>query len=105
MANDIENSGTDFSGSGPVEYRPDEVAPEGALGNLLAAEEARLLSDPGVTSVGIGFGPAGGEALVVGVVDAGVVARLPLEIKGVPVVVKITGEVDAYRDADCSEGS
>jgi hypothetical protein len=95
MNNNIKNPGTDFSGSGPVEYGPAEVAPEGALGNLLATEEARLLAVPGVTSVGIGLGPAGGEALVVGVVDAGVAARLPLEIKGVPVVVTITGEVDA----------
>lgn len=95
MTDDIKNSDPDFSGSGPVEYRPADVAPEGALGNLLATEEARLLAVPGVTSVGIGLGPAGGEALVVGVVDAGVSAHLPQEIEGVPVVVTITGEVDA----------
>lgn len=95
MKNDFENFGTDFSGSGPVEYGPHKVAPEGALRKLLAAEEARLLADPGVTSVGIGIGPAGGDALVVGVVDAGVRARLPREIQGVPVVATITGEVDA----------
>lgn len=92
---DIERPGTDFSGSGPVEYRPAEVAPRGALERLLAGEGARLLAVPGVTSVGIGLGPAGGEALVVGVVDAGVAARLPHELEGVPVVVTITGEVDA----------
>jgi hypothetical protein len=84
---DIEKPATDFSGSGPVEYRPVEVAPPGTL--------ERLLAVPGVTSVGIGFGPAGGEALVVGVVDAGVAARLPQEIEGVPVVVTVTGKVDA----------
>ena len=64
---------------------------------LLASAEARLLAIKGVTSVGIGLGPAGGEALVVGVVDAGVAVRLPREIDGVPVVVTVTGEVDALR--------
>ena len=32
-----------------------------------------------------------------GVVDAGVAARLPREIGGVPVVVTVTGPVDALR--------
>ena len=92
---DNQNPGPDFSGAGPVEYRPAEAAPLSALERLRAREEARLLAVPGVTSVGIGFGPAGGEALVVGVVDAGVAARLPREIDGVAVMVTVTGPVDA----------
>jgi hypothetical protein len=92
---DIQNPAADFSGSGPVEYRPAEAAIGSALERLLASEEARLLAIPGVTSVGIGIGPAGGEALVVGVVDAGVAARLPREFNGVPLVVTVTGPVDA----------
>lgn len=92
---DIQNPGPDFSGSGPVEYGPAEAAPRSAIQQLLGNEEARLLAVPGVTSVGIGLGPAGGEAIAVGVVDAGVAARLPVEIEGVPVVVTVTGEVDA----------
>lgn len=64
---------------------------------LLARQEAQLLAIHGVTSVGIGLGLAGGEALVVGVVDAGVAARLPSEIEGVPLVVQVTGPVDALR--------
>lgn len=92
---DINNPRPDFSGSGPVEYRPVEAAPHEALERLLASEEAQLLAVPGVTSVGIGLGPAGGEAIAVGVVDAGVAARLPLEIRGVPLVVTVTGQVDA----------
>lgn len=95
MSDDIEDPGADFSGSGPVEYGPAVVAPQGALQQLLASDEGRLLAVPGVTSVGIGYGPAGGEAIAVGVVDAGVAARLPAEIAGVPVVVTVTGEVDA----------
>jgi len=92
---DSQKPRPDFSGSGPVEYHPVEAAPRRALEQLLASEQARLLAVPGVTSVGIGFGPAGGEALAVGVVDAGVAAHLPREIRGVPVVVTVTGPVDA----------
>jgi hypothetical protein len=94
---DIQNPGPDFAGAGAVEYRPADTAPRGELERLLAREGARLLADPGVTSVGIGHGPAGGEALAVGVVDAGVAARLPRDIEGVPVVVTVTGPVDALR--------
>lgn len=94
---DSQKPRPDFSGSGPVEYHPAEAAPRGALEQLLASEQARLLAVPGVTSVGIGFGPAGGEALAVGVVDAGVAAKLPREIRGVPLVVTVTGPVDALR--------
>jgi len=94
---DIDNPGPDFTGSGPVEYRPADAAPRGALDRLRMREEARLLAIPGVTSVGIGFGPAGGESLTVGVVDAGVAASLPLQIDGVPLVVTVTGPVDAQR--------
>lgn len=95
---DAEHPGTDFSGSGPVEYRPTEGAPPTALGQVLASEEARLLSIPGVTSVGLGHGPAGGDAIVIGVMDPGVAARLPSEIAGLPVVVEVTGEVNALPE-------
>lgn len=94
---DQQNRRPDFSGSGPVEYHPAEAGPQGAVERLLASEQARLLAVPGVTSVGIGLGPAGGEALTVGVVDAGVASRLPREIRGVPVVVTVTGPIDALR--------
>jgi hypothetical protein len=95
-----EQSGTDFSGSGPVEYTPTRPAPRSAAGRLSASEEERLLAIPGVTSVGLGLGHAGGEAIVVGVVDAGVAAQLPSEIGGLPIVVDVTGEVDALPRAD-----
>ena len=94
---DVQSPRPDFSGSGAVEYSPAPAKSRGALELLLARQEAQLLAIQGVTSVGIGLGPAGGEALAVGVVDAGVAARLPSEIEGVPVVVKVTGPVDALR--------
>lgn len=94
---DVQDPQPDFSGSGAVEYRPTPAKSRGALELLLARHEAQLLAIQGVTSVGISLGPAGGEALAVGVVDAGVAARLPSEIEGVPVVVNVTGPVDALR--------
>lgn len=92
---DIQNPGPDFSGAGPVEYNPAEAAPRRPVEQVVARESARLLAIPGVTSVGIGHGPAGGEAISIGVVDAGVAVNLPYEIDGVPVVVTVTGEVEA----------
>jgi hypothetical protein len=97
---DVEPPETDFSGSGPVEYRPEGVAPDTAVGRLLGSEEARLLAIPGVTSLGLGLGPAGGEVVVIGVVDDGVAAQLPSEIGGLPVMVTVTGEVDALPGTD-----
>jgi hypothetical protein len=94
---DVQNPPPDFSGSGAVEYRPASARSSSALEALLAREEARLLAILGVTSVGIGLGPAGTEVLVVGVVDAGVATRLPSDIEGVPVVVNVSGPVDALR--------
>lgn len=95
----------DFSGSGPVEYQPAAAAPASEVARLLAREEARLLAIEGVISIGIGIGvgtstgagPPGREVLVVGVVDAGVAARLPQQIDDVPVIVKVTGTVRALR--------
>ena len=93
--NDIPNPTPDFSGSGPVEYNPKPPAPLGELALLLARMGPQLLIMQGVTSVGIGHGPAGGEALTVGVVDISVAARLPREIEGVPLMITVTGPVDA----------
>ena len=61
---DVQNPNPDFSGSGAVEYRQAAGKSHGALGQLLARHEAKLLAIQAVTSVGIGLGPAGGEALV-----------------------------------------
>jgi len=93
----IQDPGPDMTGAGAVEYSPAEAVPGDRAGQLRARHEARLMAVPGVTSFGIGLGPAGGLALAVGVLDAGVVARLPREIEGVPVVVTVTGPVEALR--------
>ncbi len=95
MAIDTPKAAPDFSGAGPVQYTPAETRPRGALAQLLAEVEAEMLAIPGVISVGIGTGLPQAEGLVVGVLDADVAARLPSAIKGVPLVVTVTGPVDA----------
>lgn len=94
---DPHTPGPDFSGAGPVEYSPAETQASGAVGQVLASQEARLLAVPGVVSVGVGTGRPGEEAIAVGVTDAGVAARLPRKINGVPLVITVTGPVDAQR--------
>jgi hypothetical protein len=90
-----DSDGPDFSGSGPVEYRPAEPTPQTPAQQVLSRQEVGLLAIPGVTSVGVGLGPAGGETLTIGVTDAGVALQLPHEISGLPVTVVVTGPVDA----------
>ena len=92
---DTPNQGPDFSGAGPVQYSPAETQASGKVEPLLASEESRLLATPGVVSVGVSTGRPGEEALAVGVVDANVAARLPREINGVPLIITVTGPVDA----------
>lgn len=92
---DIPKPGPDFSGAGPVEYAPPEAQSRSAPGQTLASAEARLLATPGVVSVGVTTGRPGEEALAVGVTDANVAAHLPREINGVPLIITVTGPVDA----------
>ena len=94
MGNSNDN-GPDFSSSGPVEYRPVEATPTGVAELALASQEADLLAIAGVTSVGLCLSTPGRQAIMVGVVDAGVDTQLPREINGVPVLVTVTGPVDA----------
>ena len=94
MGNSNDN-GLDFSSSGPVEYRPVEATPSGVAEQALASQESYLLAIAGVTSVGLCLSTPGRQAIMVGVVDAGVETQLPREINGVPVLVTVTGPVDA----------
>ena len=94
MTDDIKNSDPDFSGPAPSTDRPTSPRRDAGV-TYWRPRRRRLLAVPDVTSVGIGLGPVGRRGAVVGVVVAGVSAHLPQEIKGVPVVVTVTGEVDA----------
>lgn len=91
---DKARRGPDFSAAGPVDYQPPARTPGPAKG-LSAQAEAQLFAIPGVVSVGIGAGPTGGTVIAVGVMDAGVGARLPREVEGRALVVDVTGPIDA----------
>ena len=92
------DKGPDFSSSGPVDYRPAEATPSGVAELVSASQEAYLLAIAGVTSVGLCHSTQGRQAIMVGVVDAGVETQLPREINGVPVLVTVTGPVDALLE-------
>ena len=98
MADDDPFKANDYSGSGPVEYYASEPTSESTMDIALRKAESILLDVPGVTSVGIGYGQPGRQALIVGVVDSGVLMNLPTDIDGVPVIGTVTGEVKALRD-------
>lgn len=91
----INNSQPDFSGSGAVEYSPAPEQSSNALELLSVREEAELFAIQGVTFVGMGIGPTGNKVVKVGVMDASVASRLPSEIRGIAVVVTVTGPVNA----------
>ena len=92
----IDGTGPDFSSSGHVEYKPAEATPVGVAERALASQEKNLLAIGGVTSVGLCPSPHGGQAIMVGVVDAGIESKLPRAIQGIPVLVTVTGPVDAF---------
>lgn len=76
--------------TGPRPYQPHLV-----LDAARAEAEATLLSRPGVRGVGDGQDATGAPAWIVYVVDRGVASQLPPTIGGRPVVVEVSGEIDA----------
>jgi hypothetical protein len=88
-------SSPDMMGAGPVEYRPAEIRATGGIAAVRDRHEAALFAIPGVTHVGIGQGLTGEDAINIGVLDPSVGARIPRVLDGVPVLVIVTGHVDA----------
>jgi hypothetical protein len=60
--------------------------------------EARLLQLPGVVSVGIGSDERGREAIVIGIADSNpkIRARLPANLEGYPVILRIVGPIKVH---------
>ena len=92
---DIDNPSSDPSDTGPIEYYSVEYD-ESVQDQLVKAEQA-LMPLAGVRSVGLGYGPAGTRALVVGVTDTEVASQLPAEVEGLPIIATVIGEVDALN--------
>ena len=83
-------SQTDEDAEMPYDPSDDEV-----LSDVLTAAEARLMSLPGVTGVGLGQTETGNDALTVYLQSAGAAARLPKTFEGLPVVTEVTGDIVA----------
>lgn len=80
-----------FSGGGAVAYDPGPD-PDDAQRRLA---ETTLRAIDGVTGVGLGNGVAGDPAWIAYVTDRQVAGQLPQIVAGLPVVVEVTGIIDA----------
>lgn len=58
--------------------------------------ERKLLAIDGVLGVGFGQDETGGNAIIVYLRDQSVSKRIPEELDEYPIVIEITGEIDAY---------
>lgn len=69
-----------------------------SIQQVKANHEERLLSMPGVVSVGIGRDPEGNSVIIVGLDGPRpeTVQKLPKEVEGYPVRVEIIGPVQAH---------
>jgi hypothetical protein len=81
---------------GVVPYQPAESTPRSHVGQVLRREESRLMSIPGVKSVGEGRGAIGDAAIEVGIENASVAKKLPKTVDGIEIITRVIGEVDAY---------
>lgn len=79
--------------SAAVTYSPARPAPDSAAAEAARRNEAELLSIDGVEGVG-----ASGGSIVVYARDETVIGRVPSQIGGVPVRVRVTGEIVAHDD-------
>lgn len=59
--------------------------------------ESKFMDMPGVVSVGIGLGPDGKQAIIIGLKEPNpsTEAKIPSSLDGYPVLVKITGTIRA----------
>lgn len=56
---------------------------------------AALMAIDGVTGVATGYSPTGDEAIIVYLREQAVATKVPRLLDGIPVVVEVTGEIDA----------
>ncbi|MGE0145249.1 MAG: hypothetical protein AB7I19_18410 [Planctomycetota bacterium] len=80
-------------------YQPEDDEPKAndALTRALHAAERTLLGKSGVTGVGMGQNETGEDAVVVYVRSAQNKRMIPASIRGVPVVVEISGDIEPLR--------
>ncbi len=81
---------------GPREYSPTLSSPDSPIESILRRHEADLLAIPGVVMVSHRMVEPIREAIIIGVIDTGVLDRLPRELEGVPVRGEVTGPIEAF---------
>ena len=80
---------------GPRDYSPTVSSTDSQLETIIRRHEANLLAIPGVTMISRQMVEPGRETIIIGVIDAGVLADLPAELEGVPVRGEVTGPIEA----------
>lgn len=81
--------------TGARDYSPSLSSPDSHIESILRRHEASLLEIPGVTLVSHQLVEPGIEAIIIGIIDGGVLDQLPTELEGVPVRSQITGPIEA----------
>jgi hypothetical protein len=78
----------------PVEAN---LSMQSAIERVKEQHEGQLLAIDGVVGVGIQQDTIGNPVIAVYVRDAAVKNKLPATVGGYPIVVTVTGDIDAYR--------
>lgn len=81
-----------------MHYSPDESTTgetSSQLNHVKQKHEQELRAIDGVEGVGIGKNEIGDDAIIVYLREPGIVKQIPKNIEGHPVVVHITGPIDA----------
>ncbi|WP_017655296.1 hypothetical protein [Fortiea contorta] len=80
---------------GPRDYSPTPSPPDSQIESIIQRHEANLLAIPGVVMISHRIVEPKKEAIIVGVINATVLNRLPNQLEGVPVRGEVTGQIDA----------
>jgi len=78
-------------------FRGDNPMTIPSIQDVKKKHEAKLMSLPGVVSVGIGLNPSGRPAIIVGMDKSRpeVQAQIPSQLEGHPLIVQILGPIKA----------
>ena len=78
-------------------FRGDNLMTIPSIQEVKKKHEAKLMSLPGVVSVGIGLDPGGRPAVIVGLDKSRpeVEAQIPSQLEGHPLVIQILGPIKA----------
>lgn len=75
-------------------YNPN-AQPSSQIEQVLQQNQSALLAKPGVTGIGVGKSEIGDPAIVVYLLDRGYGAAIPKEVNGIPVILQVTGRIEA----------